>query len=279
MKSVARAADGNLGRFQDRFADALFAAGPGAVLAADVAPLAAQPGFAVYRNTVMKGCIDALQANYPAVSRMVGDEWFRAAADRFVRDNRPRHASLLDYGSNFADFLAGFEPARELPYLAPVARLDRHWTEAHVAADEAPLAAAAVANLSRAQLACSILTPHAAARWAWHPEHPILTIWERNREPAPVGNAPSSDLPDIDWHAEGALITRPSDSVEWISIAASGCAFLDACARGCTLADAASAALAVDGDADLSRLMAQLLRAGAFSTLVTRDAATDEETR
>ena len=33
-----------------------------------------QPAFAVYRNTVMKACIDALQANYPAVTRLVSEE-------------------------------------------------------------------------------------------------------------------------------------------------------------------------------------------------------------
>ena len=36
--------------------------------------LAAQPAFAVYRNTVMKGCVDALEANFPTVARLVGEE-------------------------------------------------------------------------------------------------------------------------------------------------------------------------------------------------------------
>jgi hypothetical protein len=33
------------------------------------------PALAVYRNTVAKGCIDALQANYPAVHTLVGSDW------------------------------------------------------------------------------------------------------------------------------------------------------------------------------------------------------------
>ena len=64
-----------LARFQDAFAHALFTAD--AVPAGEIAALTAQPAFAVYRNTVMKGCIDALQANYPAVLRLVGEEWAR----------------------------------------------------------------------------------------------------------------------------------------------------------------------------------------------------------
>ena len=56
----------SLAQFQDAFTAAL-AAGDGAeaqAAGADlrVAQLVAQPAFAVYRNTVMKGCVDALQA-------------------------------------------------------------------------------------------------------------------------------------------------------------------------------------------------------------------------
>ena len=43
----------------------------------------------------MKGCIDALQANYPAVTRLVGEEWFRAAAAVYVRQAPPTNPMLL----------------------------------------------------------------------------------------------------------------------------------------------------------------------------------------
>ena len=117
-----------LRRFQEQFAGALIDPTVSADFAADVAGLLAQPGFAVYRNTVHKGCIDALQANYPAVTRLVGEEWMRAAASEFVRAQLPRSPMLLDYGAEFAAFLAEFEPAAELPYLSGVAQLDRFWT-------------------------------------------------------------------------------------------------------------------------------------------------------
>jgi hypothetical protein len=53
--------------------------------------------------------------------------------------------------------------------------------------------------------------------------------------------------------------------VRWFAFDAAGCAFLDACAQGRTLAAAAAAALEAQGDADLARLMSTLLAAGAFS--------------
>jgi hypothetical protein len=246
---------GALARFQDAFASALHA--PDAEPASVVTALAAQPAFAVYRNTVMKGCIDALQANYPVVARLVGEEWFRAAAAIYVREAPPSDPTLLQYGASFADFLLRFPPAAELPYLPGCARLDRLWTEAHVAADEAVLDPAALVSLSPEALADVVLHPHAAARWAWFEEAPVYTIWRRNR----ADNLPDDD---IEWRPEGALLVRPRDTVEWAALDAADCAFLDACAAGATLANAAQAALEAQEDADLARLMSTLLAAGAF---------------
>jgi hypothetical protein len=260
-----------LQHFQDRFARALLNDDPAD---ARVAALAAQPGFAVYRNTVMKGCIDALQANYPAVARLVGDEWFRAAAAVYVRGHLPCSPMLLDYGADFAEFLAGFEPAAELPYLPHVARLERFWSEAHCARDEPPLAPSAIAALSPDQMSQVGVRPHASARWTWFDEQPVFTIWFRNRyEPL------SDSAPEIDWNGEGALIVRPYGAVDALALDQAGCAFLDACAGGQTLAAAAQAALAIDAGADLAHLMARLLEAGALAQITETQITESEESQ
>ncbi|NDP64985.1 DNA-binding domain-containing protein [Polaromonas sp.] len=253
-----------LSRFQDRFVQALWAL-PDA-LPGPLRDLADQPGFAVYRNTVIRGCIDALQANYPAVLRLVGEDWFRAAAALHVRAQPPGDVRLLMYGADFPAFLAGFAPAADLPYLPGVARLDRFWTEAHVAADAPALAPSALAGLPPEQLGDLVLQPHPAARWAWFDGQPIYTLWQRNRPGAPDG-MDSDDA--LDWTGEGALLTRPGDAVSWSALEAGGCAFLDACAAGRPLALAADEALARQPDCDLARLMTTLLQAGAFCSAQT----------
>lgn len=251
-------ATGALTRFQDDFSAALLA--PADDLPQAMAMLTAQPAFAVYRNTVMKGCIDALQANYPAVTRLVGEEWLRAAAAIYVRNALPDRPTLLHYGAGFADFLARFEPAAELPYLPGVARLDRCWIEAHAAASEDALTGTAARRLAESNFFRARLQPHAAARWAWFDDAPIYSIWSRNR-------GSETTAGDIDWRPEGALLTRPRDAVQWRALDRAGCAFLDACAAGGTLAMAAQAALEAQADADLGRLISILLEAGAFSRL------------
>ncbi len=249
-----------LAAYQAAFARALLADDPLAA-APELTGLVSQPGFAVYRNTVLKGCIDALQANYPSVARLVGDEWFRAAAAVFAREHLPAHPALIDYGAGFADFLSGFAPAAELPYLPGVAQLDRCWTEAHIAADAAPLAAATLMALTPAQMSALALAPHPATRWRWFDAQPIYTIWSRNR-------GDGDPAADLDWHGEGALLTRPNDEVRWLPLTAGGAAFLDRCAAGDSIERAALAALGVEPDIEFARLIQQLLAAGAFSALV-----------
>lgn len=259
-----------LGQFQQAFAQALFAH-PAAV-GPEMQLLAAQPAFAVYRNTVMKACIDALEANFPAVARLVGAEWFRAAAALYVAAEAPKDARLLHYGSGFSDFLRDFEPAAELAYLPGVAQLDSFWREAHAAPDAPAVDAAWVAGHTPEQMAALLLNPHPAARWAWFDELPVYSIWERNRRNNEI-NEINELNEDLTWRGEGALLTRPRDAVVWHAITKAACVFLDACASGRTLADATARALAAEPKADLATTFASLLRSGAFAGTSTQSPA------
>lgn len=248
-----------LSAFQDAMADALLHP-PGDRASEHPAwldALASQPGFSVYRNTVLKACLDALQASYPTVCQLVGEAWFRAAAAVYVPQAPPVDGQLVRYGDGFADFLAAFPPAAELPYLAAVARLDRLWTESHLAADAPVLDAAWLAAQPPARLAGCVLAPHPASRWIWSPEHPAFALWHCHRE----GRALPDDLP---WVADGGLLTRPHGAVQWTALPRGGVAMLDACAAGMPIEDATARALAADPALDLPGLMAVLLQAGAW---------------
>lgn len=248
----------DLSEFQRGFAAALL--GRSTDLPTWIVEVTAQPAFAVYRNGVMKSAIDALQANYPAIVRIVGEEWFRAAAAEFVRLDPPASPMLLDYGVHFADFLHTFEPAADLPYLPDVARLDRYWTEAHVALSMAPLDGAALAGLDPDALATAVLVPHPAARWQWFDAMPIYTLWRRNRTGESIED-------DLEWEGEGVLVTRPESVVVWHPLDRAGCIFLDACRAGDTVATAAQAVLEALPTADLGALLRQLLSCGALQSL------------
>jgi len=250
---------GALGNFQDQFWSLL---APDGISTHHALGLASQPGFAVYRNTIANACIEALLANYPVVARLTGDEWFRAAAHIYFREQPPRSPLMLEYGHDFANFLEAFAPAADLPYLPGVARLDRHWSEAHGAADSAVLDSAWIASLDPAALAELRLTPHPAARWTWCSDFPIATLWQRSRDPND-----DCDFSDITWRGEGLLTTRPQDSVVHAAIGPGVCALLDACKAGHTLGESANAALEADPQCDLAESFRVLLEAGAFTAL------------
>lgn len=243
--------NGSLASFQSTFAHALFTPDAGD-------PVSSQPAFAVYRNTVMKGWVDALQANYPAVARLVGSDWFRGAAMEYARSPSVDDARLVAYGRGFPEFLAQCPAAGDLPYLAGVASLDRAWTQAHVAAD-ASTDCVFLATLPAQELGQLRVAAHPAARWAWFEAMPVFTIWSRNRS-----DALSPD--NIEWRSEGTLLTRPDGAVQWREASRGECAFLDACAApgGTSLAQAAAAALQAEPATNLSELLAGLLRAGAL---------------
>lgn len=244
----------SLSQFQDAFVDALYNPGAQHPL---VASLVAQSGFSVYRNTVVKGCIDALSANFPTVERLVGTEWFRAAAALYVHQSPPTDSRLLHYGLDFPAFLDAFEPAQQLPYLANIARIDLAWTEVHAAADDPGFDVASIAGLAPDELGRTVLALRSAVRWRWFAGQPVYTIWRCNRE--------AVDMPaELDWSGEGALLTRPSGGVIWQPIGAGGCAFLDACARSQTLDEAAQAALDAEPALDFMPLLGGLITAGVF---------------
>ncbi|HQR88471.1 MAG TPA: DNA-binding domain-containing protein [Caulobacter sp.] len=61
--------------FQDAFVEAL-AGGPTVLSPWLAAADAGEPGLSVYRNTIARGCVDALAANFPTVATLVGEDWF-----------------------------------------------------------------------------------------------------------------------------------------------------------------------------------------------------------
>lgn len=246
----------SLTAFQDAFSEAL--SGESQSLSLWL-PTANSAGLRVYRNTVAKGLADALAASFPTVQRLVGEDWFEAAAVEFSRHLPPLTPSLLAYGKGFAQWLAAFEPAQSLPYLPGIARLDRLWTEAHLAADAEPMGGATLTRLGGGDLEATGVVLHPTARFAWFEDN-TPSLWLSNRPPA----VPPDEFA-FETGGQGVLITRPEGEVQTELLDAPSYAFVRACAEGCTLASAAAQALNVLSEADLSATVQCCLRAGVFT--------------
>ena len=244
-----------LAPFETSFADALLDADQpiphGIVAHATAAPARR---FAVYRNNVVTGLVKALKNRFPVVEKIVGEEFFAAMSRIFVTERPPRSPVLASYGDDFAAFIAAFEPARELPYLADVARLEAERTRSYHAADATPLDAGRFAALDPSDIARVRIHLHPSTGIV-RSSHPIVTIWAMNsgeRELAPID----------EWQGEDALIARPYLDVEVRALPPGGAAFLLALAGDRPLDAAAEAALADDPNFDLTGNIAALIGSG-----------------
>ncbi len=123
----------------------------------------------IYRNTLLSTLTESLRMTYPAVDRLVGSDFFDAAADEFVRAHPPASGYLNEYGDTFADFLATFGPAAELRYLPDVARFEWALSGAANAPDAPALDAAALSGVD-ARL-------HADLRFEPHPSVRLLSLF------------------------------------------------------------------------------------------------------
>lgn len=263
--SIGRDERGRLAGMQAAFIDAL------TLRRADLPPgvvshVSASPSlrFAIHRNTVAVGLIDTFAARYPVVLRLVGEEFFRAAARVYAAGDPPRSPALFEYGGGFPDFLASFEPARGLPYLADVARLEWLRHRAYHAADAAPMPAAALADVPPQRIGDAVLRLHPSAS-ILASDHPVLSIWETNVMDAqvrPIGR----DLP-----GEAVLIVRPALEVLVMRLGPGGVEFIGEIAAGGTLAIASGVAGAATPDFDLANGLGALLALGAFTGFAIRE--------
>jgi hypothetical protein len=243
---------------QRRFATALLdpsQAVPSALVGPD--GVAGHDRFGVYRANVMVGLTEALRDAFPAVERIVGEDFFKAMAAAFAAGHPPHSPVMLDYGEGFAAFIETFAPAADLLYLADVARIERAWVEAYHAPDTAAITPQSLSDLDPAQFGTCVFTLHPSLRLVRSP-WPALTIWRMNGEdgePAPV---------DLASGGENALVIRCGATVEVRALAAGDAALVEAFAKGHSIDEAAQAAFVVDAAFDLAAALSALFALGAF---------------
>ncbi|NRG17331.1 putative DNA-binding domain-containing protein [Rhizobiales bacterium] len=218
--------------------------------------------FAVYRNNVTVSLTAALEDSFPAIAKLLGDEYFAALAREFIRRHQPSSPLLAEYGAEFGDFLDAFPPLAAYPYLGDVARLEHAWLSAYHAADAAPLDPARLSAIPETSLGEVRFTPHPAlrilaSRW------PILTLFKANR------TGEEGQPPDLSSGGESVLVTRPSLNVTLSRLSPGASDFLEALCGGDTLGGAAALAIEKTAEFDLGTALQTALAAGAFSDIRT----------
>jgi hypothetical protein len=190
----------------------------------DAARLSPAQQLAVYRSSLTAGMARALADTYPVCQRLVGENFFLALATSFIHTHPSRSPDLNDYGADFANFLRDFEPAKSLPYLPDVARLEWLWQSVFTARNTRPLTLAALARLSEARRERLKLRLLPASGLLASP-FPVHRIWAVNQD-AYAGD-PTVDLAEggvrlMVWRTDMSMRMQTLNAAEWALLEAIG---------------------------------------------------------
>ena len=217
--------------------------------------LAAADRLSIYRSTLFGALTNALRLSYPAVHRLVGADFFEAAAHRFIAAQPPRDAYLDHYGAGFPDFLARFPAAWSVPYLPDVARLEWSVSRALHAPDAAPLDMPALAAVGGSSQELVSFVPHPSLGLI-RASYPVDTIWRAvlEQDDETLG---AIDLDDAQlW----LLIQRLPTGIDVQRMSEAAWRFTSALCAGQPLGEAVDLACG----SDVATLLAEHLAAGRF---------------
>lgn len=206
-----------------------------------------------YRNNYRGNLHDALAGAYPVVKQLVGDDFFRFMARKFIEQHPSQSANLHHYGAELADFVAIFSPAQELVYLADVAALEWAYHVAYFVADAPMLALDRLAQIPPEQYADLILRTHPSCQ-VLRSRYPVSAIWQAHQPGA-----------DSDFHidlASGAcivLVSRAEDVVQVAELSEAEADWLQRIQAGNSLGMASSATLELYPDFDLQAALLKLV--------------------
>ena len=221
---------------------------------------------AVHRNTFIGTLVQALAESFPVTRAMAGHAFFDAMARARVLAEPPSSPVLADYAIAFPDFVADFAPARPVPVLAEMARLEANRLRAFHAADADAIGLDRFHRLAcdAALLEATGAVLHPAAHWQ-AAGHALIELWHAHVE---ADDASAADLRGIDAaSAQDVLVHRPRFEVGLQRLPAGGIAFLDALAAGASFARAFAAATRMQPAAEPAALFSLLLQQGLVTEL------------
>jgi Putative DNA-binding domain len=207
----------------------------------------------------LAGLSNTLANRFPVVRRLLGDAFFKSMVRAYAVADPACSPVMLPLGESFPTFIDHFEPARAIPYLADMARLELARALAR--------RAAVVASLGPDAFAAATLDRLGGMQVRLHPSlsvvaslHPIYSIWHMNRNPLRF-------TPASPFVSEAVLVSRPRLRVRTCGITHGDAAFIFALKAGYRLADAMSAAVHVVAGARPADTLAMLIGARAVTGL------------
>jgi hypothetical protein len=224
----------------------------------------ADVAIGIYRNNYRGNLHDALTGAYPVIVQLVGDDFFRYLARSYIERHPSDSANLHHYGAGLACFLNDFGPARSLPYLPDMARLEWAGHVAYFAEDRTPFSLENLAQIPPQRYAELIL--HTACQLV-RSAFPVAAIWQAHQP----GAAADFHI-DLDSGCCIARVYRKQGVVQVGELSAPDADWLQRIQAGASLGAATAATLERYPEFDLQAALLALIADEALTGFSLEDA-------
>jgi hypothetical protein len=214
----------------------------------------------VYRNNVMRSLTNAVTVVYPLTEKLVGVDFLAQAVRKYVTANPPDQGNLNFYGATFPDFIRDYEPARNLPYLYDMTRLEWAWETATLATDDEKLDPARLQGIPEDRIPYLRFTLRDSVRLI-RSQYPLDKIVDFCRAETQDGTL---DIGGIETHL---MVIRPELQTQMRKLGKGEWILLTELRDRRTLLDAAEKAMEADETFNLAAILQKHLELGTFTEI------------
>ncbi len=138
----------------------------------------------IYRTNVRSLHVSVLMSVYPVCEKILGSDYFKQIAKKYVRQNPSKSVDLNEYGGQFANFLQSLIEQRpelaDFQYLADLAQLEWQIQEVYFSADNVKLDMAEFQNACVTQAGEMSFSLQESVS-ILDSEYPIAELWEMHQ--------------------------------------------------------------------------------------------------
>jgi len=221
--------------------------------------------FNIYRNNRAVSLIESLKATFPAVNKLVGDEYFSAVARSFIDEHPPQSAVMAEYGGDFGEFIRQSPNATNIPYVADLAALEWARLQSYHSADAVALPLNTLLSKAEPSQYDSLVFAVLPSLYQLSSRWPVGSLWSEITSPAAQTADQTADKPAIDMNvSEYIVVVRREYEVLVQVLPESGAMLLERLKRGDSLQEAVSSVTEHDPEFDPGLHLQGLIDLGAF---------------
>lgn len=209
----------------------------------------------VHQRNYRQSLVDALLTKFPATGWLLGTQHLTEAAIRFVGEYPPQAPCIAEFGAGFPDFLSRCPQSARAPYATKFAKLEWYIGKAAIAVSGVPVTVDELSNIDADVLPDTLLELQPGLHYlsAFWPVDELMKLYLSENVPDRFELSPAQVHIEIDG-ARGEFHLSRLDPGE--------AAFRKAIYEGCSIENAAGAALEISAGFDPGGALVALIAAG-----------------